>query len=178
MSGKNLGTFGRKSLATGPVFIKVFSAERIREIHQRLVDFFAETAEPIRDLGLRDPTLLEQAVSHQFATDEANPLGKPAALLQGLFDELPFHDGNAQQPLIAFLLLLEENGFGPNRVSFDDLFRVDMAAIHEHKLEAPSEARSVAPGRKPRRTEDRSELALILSVAGSPYEVEGAGTIP
>jgi hypothetical protein len=105
--------------------------------------------------------LLEQAVSHQFATDEAIPLGKPAALLQGLFDELPFHDGNAQTAFIAFLLLLDENGFTPNRVSFDDFFEF-MAAIHEHKLEAPSAARSTAPGRKRRTVEDQSQLALIL----------------
>jgi prophage maintenance system killer protein len=148
-------------LSAGPVSIKVFSSDRILEIHQALVSYFAKAIEPIRDLGLRDASLLEQAVSHQFsgADGGSHPLEKPAALLQGLFDELPFHDGNAQTAFLALLLLLDENGYIPNRVSFETFFEF-CAAISEHRLEP--EKPQGKPGRQRSPLGPASELVLIL----------------
>lgn len=148
-------------MASGPVSIQVFSADRIQEIHKALVSFFSATSEPIRDLGLRDASLLEQAVSRQYAGSDGvpEPLEKPAALLQGLFDELPFHDGNAQTAFIALLMLLDENGYIPNRVSFD-LFFDFCTALSEHRLESPK-----TTGRTDRNRGEashESELVLIL----------------
>jgi len=148
------------SPSAGPVSIKVFSSDRIQEIHRALVSHFAPSAEPIRDLGLRDASLLEQAVSHQFsgADGGAHPLEKPAALLQGLFDELPFHDGNAQTAFLALLLLLDENGYVPNRVSFETFFAF-CAALSEHRLE-PVKPQG-KPGRSRPQAGHESELTLI-----------------
>jgi len=148
------------SPSAGPVSIKVFSSDRIQEIHRALVSHFAASAEPIRDLGLRDASLLEQAVSHQFsgADGGSHPLEKPAALLQGLFDELPFHDGNAQTAFLALLLLLDENGYVPNRVSFECFFEF-CAALSEHRLE-PARVQG-KPGRSRKDEGQASELALI-----------------
>ena len=145
--------------SSGPVSIKVFSSDRIQELHKALVAYFSATADPIRDLGLRDASLLEQAVSHQFSGADSgyDPLAKPAGLLQGLFDELPFHDGNAQTAFIAILMLLEENGYMPNRVAFETFFDF-FAALSEHRLEAPK-----ASGKSDRgEAKQESEFILIL----------------
>lgn len=136
------------------------TVDRILAIHAALVAFFTVTPEPIRDLGVRDAALLERAVSHPFTGDRAAALAKPAALLQGMFDELPFHDGNAQTGFIALLLLLDELGHVPNRVSFDAFFDF-FAALHDHRLAALTE-RQPAAGRKRQRAEDGTELSQIL----------------
>jgi prophage maintenance system killer protein len=150
-----------EELSTGPVSIQVFSSDRIEEIHKALVTFFSSTSDPIRDLGLRDAALLEQAVSHQFsgAGGSSNPLEKPAALLQGLFDELPFHDGNAQTAFVALLMLLDENGYVTNRVSFEAFFEF-CAALSEHRLEPATATRKLDRNRG--KAMHESELALIL----------------
>ena len=159
-----------------PVSIKVFSSDRVQEIHKTLVAFFAATPEPIRDLGLRDASLLEQAVSHQFAgvLGGSDPLEKPAALVQGLFDELPFHDGNAQTAFISLMMLLDENGYAPNRVSFDAFFDF-CAALHEHRLE-PSAAGQTQRNRA--SAKDESELALILKWLELHTRIEPARDYP
>jgi prophage maintenance system killer protein len=163
MSGK-VAVRGLDALASeGPVSIHVFSSDRIEEIHQRLVIFFSTTEEPIRDLGLRDPSLLEQAIAHQFSggVDDHHPLEKAAALFQGLFDELPFHDGNAQTAFLALLLQLDDNGYVPNRVSFDDFFEF-CSAIHERRMPSVRSEDRRSPGKRPATGLDDSELALIL----------------
>lgn len=145
----------------GPVSIKVFSSDRILEIHRALVAFFSVSPEPIRDLGLRDASLLEQAVSHQFSGEAgaSGPLEKTAALFQGLFDELPFHDGNAQTAFIVLLMLLDENGYVPNRVSFEAFFEF-CDSLSKHRLEpGPASGRS---NRNRGTAMHESELALIL----------------
>lgn len=119
--------------------IQLLSQDRLEEIHRALVAFSAATEAPIKDLGLRDETLLESAVSRQFTTtglqyEGSDPREKTAALLQGLVDELPFYDGNAQTALLATLVHLDLNGFLPNQVSHDDLFRL-MSTLHAHQTE-------------------------------------------
>jgi prophage maintenance system killer protein len=160
MSGKATDKRREESTPQKPVSIQVFSADRVLGIHRTLVEFFASSPEPIRDLGLRDASLLEQAVSHQFSGElgGSDPLEKPAALMQGLFDELPFHDGNAQTAFIALMLLLDENGYSPNRVSFDAFFEF-CSALNEHRLEPATAGK---PGRDRKRASDESELMLIL----------------
>lgn len=151
------------TLNGGPIAIHVCSSDRIQEIHRALVTFFAAASEPIGDLGLRDPSLLEQAISHSYSCGPggSNPLENAAALLQGLFDELPFHDGNAQTAFIALVMVLDENGFVLNRVSFDAFYEF-FAALCMHELA------SLAIGGRPRSSgkqgaaRNGSELALIL----------------
>lgn len=143
----------------GPISIQVFSADRIAELHRMLVAHFASAVHPIRDLGLRDPSLLDQAVAHQFSGGGHHPLERTAALCQGLFDELPYHDGNAQTAFLALLLHLDDNGYVPNRVSFDAFFTF-CSAIHEHRL--TQDEASHRQVRKPDAEMDGSELARIL----------------
>ncbi len=143
----------------GPVSIQVFSADRIAELHRMLVAHFASTAHSLQDLGLRDPSLLDQAVAYQFSGSGHHPLERTAALFQGLLDELPYHDGNAQTAFLALLLLLDDNGYVPNRVSFDG-FLAFCSAAYEHRL-AQGEG-SHRQGRKLAAESDGSELAGIL----------------
>jgi len=163
MSGKvpvrGLDAFAKE----GPISIQVFSSDRIEEIHRMLVAFFATTQDPIRDLGLRDSSLLEQAIAHQFSggVDGHHPLEKAAALFQGLFDELPYHDGNAQTAFLALLLQLDDNGYVPNRVSFDDFFEF-CAAVHDHRMNSAGSDDSKPSARRSGGDFDGSELAQIL----------------
>ena len=124
---------------SGPMSIQLLSQDRLEDIHRALVAFSASTEAPIKDLGLREEALLESAVSRQFTPtgllhEGSDPREKTAALLQGLVDELPFYDGNAQTALLATLVHLDLNGFSPNQVSHDDLFRL-MALLHTHQTE-------------------------------------------
>jgi prophage maintenance system killer protein len=142
-----------------PTVIRLIHTDRVLEIQRALTAFFADASTPAPDLGLRDLSLLDSAVSRQF-TDTAegtDPLRKASILLQGIFDELPFHDANAQVALLTVLLHLDENGFIPNRVSFDEIRQL-LEALSEHRMEqvAPDKPRS------PKRSQaDETELSML-----------------
>ena len=126
--------------SSGPISIQLLSEARVLELHRALVVFSSTTEATIKDLGLREEQLLEGAVSRQFQStglllEGSDPREKTAALLQGLLDELPFYDGNAQTALLATLMHLDINDFAPNQVSHDDLYRLISAMIaHETHL--------------------------------------------
>lgn len=143
------------------------AVNEILEIHRALVTFFSTTPDSIPDLGLRDASLLERAVSHPFTGDAGQVvvLRKPSALLQGLIDELPFHDGNVQTSFIAMLLLLDECGLVPNRVSFDAFFAF-FAALHEHRLDSLT-ASQPNSGKQKGSSKECTELSLILRWLGA-----------
>lgn len=123
--------------SSGPISIQLLSEARVLELHRALVVFSADSEAPIKDLGLRDDQLLEAAVSRQFQStglllEGSDPREKTAALLQGLLDELPFYDGNAQTALLTTLMHLDINNFAPNQVAHDDLYRLIATMIaHE-----------------------------------------------
>lgn len=123
----------------GPAPIRVLTSERILEIHEAVSAFLAE-ADPMRvALGVRDPSLLESAVSRQFMgsvgeISSADPREKTAMLVTGLLEERPFHDACAATAFLAGLVHLDDNGFVPNKVSFDEHHRV-FAALWEGRPE-------------------------------------------
>lgn len=124
-------------VSSGPISIQLLSEARVLELHRALVVFSAGTEAPVKDLGLRDELLLGAAVSRQFQStglllEGSDPREKTAALLQGLLDELPFYDGNAQTALLTTLMHLDINGFAPNQVSHDDLYRL-VSALFSHE---------------------------------------------
>jgi prophage maintenance system killer protein len=150
-----------------PLAIHVLSVDRVQEIYRALVAFLRECGDTAADLGLRGTSHLDLAVSHQF-TSCIGPVGqsdsreKAAALVQGLFDERPFHDGNAQTAFICMLMHLSLNGLAPNKVPFDEFYRLFLA-ISEHKLDrlALGNSRIVA-NKKRGNADEGTELELIF----------------
>jgi len=142
-----------------PMVIRLIHTDRVIEIHQALMAFMAETSTPSPDLGMRDPSLLDAVIGRQFtdATDVTDPLRKASVLLQGFFDEIPFHETNAQVALLTALLFLDENGFVPNRISFEEIRQL-MEALSEHRMEevAPDKPRTPK-----RRQVDETELSML-----------------
>ncbi len=153
--------------SSGPISIQLLSEARVLELHRALVAFSAATEAPMKDLGLRDELLLEAAVSRQFQStglilEGSDPREKTAALLQGLLDELPFYDGNAQTALLATLMHLDINGFGPNQVSHDDLYRLVSALISHETNELPMKGAKAASRKAGVKATHEDELSRVF----------------
>jgi len=153
--------------SSGPISIQLLSEARVLELHRALVAFSAGTEAPVKDLGLRDQLLLEAAVSRQFQStglllEGSDSREKTAALLQGLLDELPFYDGNAQTALLATLLHLDINGFAPNQVSHDDLYRLVSALISHETSELPLKGAKAASRKAGVKATQEDELSRIF----------------
>lgn len=153
--------------SSGPISIQLLSEARVLELHRALVAFSASTEAPVKDLGLRDDLLLEAAISRQFQStglllEGSDPREKTAALLQGLVDELPFYDGNAQTALLATLMHLDINGFAPNQVSHDDLYRLISAMISHETNELPLKGAKAASRKAGVKATQEDELSRVF----------------
>jgi prophage maintenance system killer protein len=153
--------------SSGPISIELLSEARVLELHHALVAFSAGTEAPVKDLGLRDELLLEAAVSRQFQStgllmEGSDPREKTAALLQGLIDELPFYDGNAQTALLTTLMHLDINGFAPNQVSHDDLYRLISALISHETSELPLKGAKAASRKAGVKATQEDELSRVF----------------
>jgi len=154
-------------VSSGPISIQLLSEARVLELHRVLVAFSADTEAPVKDLGLRDELLLEAAVSRQFQStglllEGSDPREKTAALLQGLVDELPFYDGNAQTALLTMLMHMDINGFAPNQVSHDDLYRLISALISHETSELPLKGAKAASRKAGVKATQEDELSRIF----------------
>ncbi|MBL0313049.1 MAG: hypothetical protein IPP78_10135 [Holophagaceae bacterium] len=153
--------------SSGPISIQLLSEARVLELHHALVAFSASTEAPVKDLGLRDDLLLEGAVSRQFQStglllEGSDPREKTAALLQGLLDELPFYDGNAQTALLATLMHLDINGFAPNQVSHDDLYRLVSTMLSHETNELPLKGAKAASRKAGVKATQEDELSRVF----------------
>ena len=90
--------------------------EDVLNIHNVLVDDFAQSPDPIEPHGLRDDgSLLHSAVSRQHVgiggeSKYPNPLGNAATLCYGICCNHAFHNGNKRTALVALLCHLDQNG--------------------------------------------------------------------
>lgn len=153
--------------SSGPISIQLLSEARVLELHRALVVFSANTEAPVKNLGLRDELLLEAAVSRQFQStglllEGSDPREKTAALLQGLLDELPFYDGNAQTALLATLMHLDINGFAPNQVSHDGLYKLISALIAHEAGGLPMKGAKAASRKAGVKATQEDELSRIF----------------
>lgn len=89
-------------------------ADEICQVHEALVDDFANSGDPIDPPGVRDEHLLHSAASRpqtslggirKYDTVEAHA----AALLHSLVLNHPFHNGNKRTALVSMLVLLDRN---------------------------------------------------------------------
>ncbi len=154
-------------LSSGPISIQLLSQDRVLDLHRALVVFSSGTEAPVKDLGLRDENLLEAAVSRQFQStglllEGSDPREKTATLLQGLLDELPFYDGNAQTALLTTLMHLDANGFGPNQVSHDDLYRLVATLISHETGDLPLRGAKAATRKAGVKATHEDELSRVF----------------
>lgn len=121
---------------TGPV-IQPLSVDEVIAIHRALEEDFFRTDDPISPPGIRDIGLLASAVDRQttkfgdtwkFGTVEL--VG--AALLHGLVNNHPFHNGNKRTALVSLLVFLDKNGRLVESDQ-DELFR-EMVKIAAHEI--------------------------------------------
>ncbi len=158
MNNRNSTKSTKDAGSQGLTQIRLLTSERVEEIHRGLVMALNLPA----DLGLRESSLLDLAVAHQYTCAlGGDAREKAAGLVQGMFDERPFHDLNAETALVAMVLHLDLNGFEPNRVSFDEYYRL-FAALAEHKLDQLATTSSrMLPQRKAGVVDGECELALL-----------------
>ena len=106
-------------------------------IHDRLVEDFRNTPDPLEPPGVRSMQLLESAMSRP-ATAMSGHRKYPtiematAALVHSLVHDHPFHNGNKRTALVAMLVSLDENGLMLT-CSEDELFRL-VLSLAQHGL--------------------------------------------
>lgn len=114
------------------------STEEVIQIHERLVQDFAEAGDPIVPCGVRSIALLESAISRQH-TSLAGTLKYPGAidnaatLMYGLCCDHPFHNGNKRTALVAMLVHLDRNRLSLFGVNQKDLFEM-IIEVAQHTL--------------------------------------------
>jgi death-on-curing protein len=117
------------------------SSEDVIFIHQQLVDDFAMSADPIEPPGLRDPNLLESALSRQSASFAGHAKyrtidGLAGSLFYGICQNHAFHNGNKRTAVVSLLCYLDRNGFHLE-ASQDDLYTL-VTSLAAHRLVASS----------------------------------------
>jgi prophage maintenance system killer protein len=98
----------------------------VEAIFWTLVKDFAASSDPLAPAGLRDPSLLDMAVSRpQFGSGEQDKYPSiemaSAALLHSLVMNHPFINGNKRTGLVAMLVFMRNNRFILN-MSQDELY--------------------------------------------------------
>lgn len=165
----------REAEAPGPVSIRVLTEARVLGIHRAVV---AQAG--LDDLGLRGGGFLEAAVARQYdVAMGADARERAAALAQGLLDERPFFEGNTRVAFLALLMGLDQNGFEPNRVSFDAWQRL-MTAFARHEVEelGPPGKGSARKAKATREDELGLVTAWLMENTRTRERVDGALAVP
>jgi death-on-curing protein len=116
---------------------RTLTSEEVKAIHVALVKDFASTPDPIVPSGVKDPDMLESAVSRQFTSLGGEPkykkLGDMAAsLFYGLALNHPFHNGNKRTAIVALLCLADANGLTVTATQ-QELYRFVLDVV-EHRF--------------------------------------------
>src|SRR5579863_10343234 len=94
--------------------VTTITSDEVLFIHNRLVEDFAASNDPISPPGIRSIALLESAVGRQhvaigdilkYPTIHENA----ASLLYGLTCDHPFHNGNKRTALVSTLVHFDKN---------------------------------------------------------------------
>lgn len=137
--------------------IHTLKSEDVIEIHDRLVVDAAESDDPISPPGIKNNSLLESAVSRQFAgyagqMKYSDPITNAASLCYGICCNHPLHNGNKRTALVSLLCHLDKNGFTfTDRANQDNLYSF-MLSVASHKI---------APKKKLKKSHDQSDLEVF-----------------
>ncbi len=130
---------------------QTLSYDEVLDIHNVLVDDFANSKDPIDPPGIRDDgALLDSAVSRQYVGYEneykyPTPVINAASLCYGVCCNHAFHNGNKRTALVVLLCHLDKNNLTLKEdIHQDELYRL-MLKIASHRF---------APKRKLHDTSD------------------------
>lgn len=113
------------------------NADTIIFIHEYLIEYFADSEDPISPPGLKNKNMLESAISRPFSSAggiDAFPsvYEKSAALFHGIISNHAFHNGNKRLALLSTLYFLGENNLIVDRCDDEEMFEFTRkVAAHE-----------------------------------------------
>ncbi len=118
--------------------IETLSIEDVLQIHEFLVEDFAESGDPISPPGTRSLDLLASAVFRQDTSigntlKYPDPIGNAATLAYGLCNDRPFYNGNKRTALVAMLVHLDKNRLALFETSQQDLYEM-ILGVADHTL--------------------------------------------
>jgi len=117
--------------------LQTLSVNEVLIIHNRLVEDFATSDDPIVPSGVKSPALLESAIGRQFTSlgsclKYPNAIENAATLTFGLCCDHPFHNGNKRTALVSMLAHLDKNKLILRQVGKDDLFDMILAIANRN----------------------------------------------
>jgi death-on-curing protein len=126
--------------------LQTLSAEDVVKIHERLVEDFAASKDPIAPAGVRSMALLESAVGRQHTglgetLKYPRPIENAATLTYGVCNDHPFHNGNKRAALVAMLVHLDRNKLSLFDVGQKELFDM-IIAVASHAFDPKRKRRS------------------------------------
>ena len=119
--------------------IKTLTTEDVIAIHERLTDDALQSDDPISPAGIKNPNLLESAVSRQHAGfggsfKYGTPYLNAATLCYGICCNHPLHNGNKRTALVAMLCHLDANNLTFNDRANQGLLFSFMKNVAGHTL--------------------------------------------
>jgi death-on-curing protein len=119
---------------------ELITAEVIVGIHEILVDWFAESEDPISPPGVKDVALIESAAGRPYQTVGQMPAYptvylQAASLFHSVINNHAFYNGNKRVALVSAQVMLMQHGLWIDRPSDDELFEFTRAAA-AHELTA------------------------------------------
>lgn len=111
--------------------------EEVLYIHNHIVEYFADSEDPVSPAGVKNLDLLKSAVARPFMTVGGNDAyqgvyNKAAALFHSIINNHCFHNGNKRAALLSTMVFLGENKLLLNIATDEELFEFTRkAAAHE-----------------------------------------------
>jgi death-on-curing family protein len=144
--------------------LQTLTVEDVVKIHERLVEDFAGSKDPITPTGVKSMALLESAVGRQhtgFGQTLKYPraIDNAATLTYGICLDHAFHNGNKRTALVAMLVHLDRNKLSLFDIGQKELFDMILAvATHtfDHKKKWKNDGR-------PRPDEEVKAIAQWIS---------------
>jgi death on curing protein len=141
--------------------IVTLSTEDVLQIHEILVQDFAESGDPISPPGVKSLHLLESAVSRQYTAHGntikyPDPLSNAATLAYGLCNNHPFYNGNKRTALVSMLVHLDKNKITMFHTSQNDLYDM-IIGVADHSLGLRKDPRKREQHTPQRRVDDEIE---------------------
>ena len=175
-----------------PEPITYLQAGDVVAIHQKLVEDFARGRDPIQPPGVREPALLESALSRPHTSLGASSKYPTvsmagAALLHAIVHDHPFHNGNKRTALVSLIVFLDKHGYILVAIEdelFEYVLRVaahEIVPVREHSGQPSTDSemldiaqwlqRHVRRIRKGESCMKFRELKRVLSVRGCDFEI-------
>jgi death-on-curing protein len=156
--------------------VSTLSYDQVLAIHGRVVQDFADDADPVGLSGPRDRgRLLESVVWRQEVgmgdvLKYPDPLTNAATLAFGLCCGHPFHNGNKRTALVAMLAHLDRNGLTVFGVRQNELYKM-IKAVATHTLGVRPDPRNKRHKYSEREADTEvAAIAAWLKLHARPYE--------